>query len=820
MLVQVILPLPLRDTFTYNVPDSVSDTVGIGTRVLVQFGRKKYYTAVVAGLDQTPPSAYEVKEVMAVLDPEPALRYPQLKFWSWISDYYLCTVGEVMKAAIPAGLKLESESIVTLNPDFDSEDGIRLTERQSEIVAALQHTGKDSLAGIEKTLGLKNVAPHVNALLAAGIVRMEEKIVERYRPKCVTMVRLLCDRDDSERVESIFDMTSRSPKQQAVLLAYMDLSGFSKRGGSATAVERDHLLRTASVTPAVLKALVDKGILEVYKEKVNRFASSADSAPRSVILSDAQAKAVKEIKESFRNHAITLLHGVTGSGKTEIYCDLINEVLAQGNQVLFLVPEISLTTQLTDRLRKVFGEKLLVYHSKFSDSERVDIWNRLLHSNEPLVVLGVRSSVFLPFARLGLIVVDEEHEASYKQYDPAPRYNARDAATVLASMHGAKTLFGSATPSVETYWKAQNDKYGLVTLSERFEGALQPEVEIVDMRLMRKQKSVKGIISTPLRKVTRDALDGGWQAIMFQNRRGFAPVVVCRTCGWSPKCGNCDISMVYHKGSQLLRCHYCGYTQTLPALCPACGENTLEKYGYGTERIAEEIQEEFPDKKISRMDLDTTRNKQSYQDLIEDFAEHHTDILVGTQMISKGLDFAKVKVVGVLNADTLLNFPDFRSNERAFNMLEQVAGRAGRRQEMGKVIIQTSKPEERVLEHVKNHDYLSYYNEELVDRQKYNYPPFTKIINIYVRNKDAAVCDSAAVMLTLELRKVFGGRVLGPERPFVGRVNTWYIQQIMLKVETAASMKKVKALLHQVYERIAPAVQIKSSQIHYDVDPV
>lgn len=820
MLVQVILPLPLRDTFTYNVPDSVSDTVGIGTRVLVQFGRKKYYTAVVAGLDQTSPSAYEVKEVMAVLDPEPALRYPQLKFWSWISDYYLCTVGEVMKAAIPAGLKLESESIVTLNPDFDSEDGIRLTERQSEIVAALQHTGKDSLAGIEKTLGLKNVAPHVNALLAAGIVRMEEKIVERYRPKCVTMVRLLCDRDDSERVESIFDMTSRSAKQQAVLLAYMDLSGFSKRGGCATSVERDQLLKTAAVTPAVLKALVDKGILEVYKEKVNRFASSADSAPRSVILSDAQAKAVKEIKESFRNHAITLLHGVTGSGKTEIYCDLINEVLAQGNQVLFLVPEISLTTQLTDRLRKVFGERLLVYHSKFSDSERVDIWNRLLHSNEPLVVLGVRSSVFLPFARLGLIVVDEEHEASYKQYDPAPRYNARDAATVLASMHGAKTLFGSATPSVETYWKAQNDKYGLVTLSERFEGAVQPEVEIVDMRLMRKQKSVKGIISTPLRKVTRDALDGGWQAIMFQNRRGFAPVVVCRTCGWSPKCGNCDISMVYHKGSQLLRCHYCGYTQTLPTLCPACGENTLEKYGYGTERIAEEIQEEFPDKKISRMDLDTTRNKQSYQDLIEDFAEHHTDILVGTQMISKGLDFAKVKVVGVLNADTLLNFPDFRSNERAFNMLEQVAGRAGRRQETGKVIIQTSKPEERVLEHVKNHDYISYYNEELVDRQKYNYPPFTKIINIYVRNKDAAVCDSAAVMLTLELRKVLGSRVLGPERPFVGRVNTWYIQQIMLKVETAASMKKVKALLHLVYERIAPAVQIKSSQIHYDVDPV
>lgn len=820
MLIQVILPLPIRETFTYNVPDDVSDTVGIGTRVLVQFGRKKYYTAVVAGLDQTPPAAYEVKEVMAVLDPQPALRYPQLKFWDWIADYYLCSVGEVMKAAIPSGLKLESESIVTLNPDFDSEDGVRLTDRQAEIVAALQHSGKDSLVGIEKTLGLKNVAPHVNALLAMGVVRMDERIVERYRPKTVTMVRLLCDPGDAERVESMFEMTSRSPKQQAVLLAYMDLSGFAKKGAETLPVERDALLRTSGVTPAVLKAVAEKGILEIYKEKVNRFASSGESRLREVVLSPSQKMAAKEIRDSFKDHAIVLLHGVTGSGKTEIYCDIIKDVLAQGSQVLYLVPEISLTTQLTDRLKKVFGDCLLVYHSKFSDSERVDIWNRLLHSNEPMVVLGVRSSVFLPFARLGLVVVDEEHEASYKQYDPAPRYNARDAATVLASMHGAKTLFGSATPSVETYWKGQNGKYGLVTLTERFEGASLPDVEIVDMRLMRKQKSVKGIISTPLRKATRDALDGGWQAIMFQNRRGFAPVVVCRTCGWSPKCGNCDVSMVYHKGSQLLRCHYCGYTQTLPALCPACGENTLEKYGYGTERIAEEVQEEFPDRKVSRMDLDTTRNKLSYQELIEEFAEHKTDILVGTQMISKGLDFEKVKVVGVLNADTLLNFPDFRSNERAFNMLEQVAGRAGRRQEEGKVIIQTSKPEERVLEHVKKHDYATYYKEELEDRHKFNYPPFTKIINIYVRNKDAATCDSAAVMLTLELRKIFGNRVLGPERPFVARVNTWYIQQIMLKVETAASMKKVKALLHQVYERIAPTPQIKSSQIHYDVDPV
>ena len=820
MLIQVILPIPLQGTFTYSVPDDVRDMVGMGTRVLVQFGRKKYYTAIVAGIDQTPPGNYEVKEIMAVLDPHPALRYPQLKFWEWLADYYLCSVGEVMKAALPTGLKIESESVVTLNPEFDSDDGIRLTHRQSEIIAALQHSGKDSLAGLEKTLGMKNIAPHVNALLAAGVVRVDERVVEKYRPKTVAKVRILCDRGDESRLHSFFDMTKRSQQQQSLLLSYLDRSKFMVKGEEIRDVERDSLMKTAGVTAAVLKGLVDKGILEVYKEKINRFASGKDKKIELPVLSPAQAEAAKQIRESFREYAVTLLHGVTGSGKTEIYCDLIDEVLKQGNQVLYLVPEISLTTQLTDRLKKIFGDRLLIYHSKFSDSERVDIWNRLLTTNEPLVVLGVRSSVFLPFARLGLVVVDEEHEASYKQYDPAPRYNARDAATVLASMHGAKTLFGSATPSIETYWKATNGKFGLVTLSERFEGAELPEVEVIDMRLMRKQKNVKGILSGPLRLATREALDGGWQAIMFQNRRGFAPVVVCHTCGWSPKCVNCDISMVYHKGSKLLRCHYCGYTQTLPDLCPACEENTLEKYGYGTERIAEEVAEAFPDKKVSRMDLDTTRNKMSYQELIEEFADHRTDILVGTQMVSKGLDFEKVKIVGVLNADTLLNFPDFRSTERAFNMMEQVAGRAGRRQEQGKVLIQTTKADEKVLEHVRNHDYLTYYKEELEERRKYAYPPFTKIVNVYIRNKDAAVCDAAAVMFALELRKVFGSRVLGPEKPFVSRVNTWYIQQIMLKVEAGASMIKVKALLRQVYVHLASAPQIKSSQIHYDVDPV
>lgn len=821
MLIQVLLPLPIQDSFTYSVPDETGRDVGMGTRVLVQFGRKKYYTGIVVGLDQTPPTSYEVKEVMAVLDSQPALRYPQLKFWNWIADYYLCSAGEVMKAAIPSGLKLESESVVTLNPDFDSEEGVKLTERQSEIVAALQHTGKASLSDLGKALCQKNIAYHINTLLAAGVVRVDEKIVERYRARTVSLVKLACDREDQDRLHEFFDKTTRSRQQQNALLSYLDLSKWTQRGAELQPVERETLQRVSGASPAVVRALVDKGIFEIYKEKVNRFAPGvSDSGMNKATLSPVQTQAAKKIREAFKKHNVTLLHGVTGSGKTEIYCELISEVLAQGHQVLYLVPEISLTTQLTDRLTKVFGDRLLVYHSKFSDSERVDIWNRLLHTTEPMVVLGVRSSVFLPFARLGLVVVDEEHEASYKQYDPAPRYNARDAATVLASMHGAKTLFGSATPSIETYYKATTGKYGLVTLSERYEGAHLPDVEIIDMKEMRKQKAVKGILSTPLRKQTLEALKEGWQAIMFQNRRGFAPVVVCRTCGWSPKCSNCDVSMVYHKGTQLLRCHYCGQTQTLPAVCPACGENTLEKYGYGTERIAEEVHEEFEGYRVARMDLDTTRNKQSYQELIEEFADHQTDILVGTQMVSKGLDFEKVKIVGVLNADTLLNFPDFRSNERAFNMLEQVAGRAGRRQEKGKVLIQTTKSDERILEHVKNHDYATYYEEELAERHRYAYPPFTKIINIYVRNKDAATCDAAAVMLTMSLREVFGARVLGPEKPFVSRVNTWYIQQIMLKVEANASMSKVKAILRRIYLGIASRPQIKSSQIHYDVDPV
>ena len=823
MFAEVILPLPLYSTFTYAIPDEMAAEVQVGSRVLVQFGKKKYYTAIVECLHSNKPKGYDVKPLMAVLDSSPVVRYPQLKLWHWIADYYLCAPGDVFKAAVPTGLKPESETFLSLNPDYepDETNPFKMSERQAVIIQHLQDKKRMKISEIEGETGYKNVASLVNRLMEAGIVEIDEKVVERYRAKKTTYVRLAFERGDSDRLHECFGLVTRSRQQEKALIAYLDLSGWMSPTGDLKNVERDKLLEVSGVSPAVLRALVDKGIMQVIKKSVNRFGANANDKPIELSpLSESQSKALSEITEGFKSSQVQLLHGVTGSGKTEVYTHLITKTLDQGNQVLFLVPEISLTTQLSDRLRKVFGKRLLVYHSKFSDSERVDIWRRLLTTNEPLVVLGVRSSIFLPFARLGLIIVDEEHEASFKQYDPAPRYNARDAALVLAGMHGAKSLLGSATPSVETYFKATNGKYGLVTLSERFDGATLPDVEIVDMKEMRKKKEVKGILSSPLRKRILNTLADKKQVIMFQNRRGFAPVVVCDQCGWTPKCQNCDVSLVYHKNLALLRCHYCGFTRTLPQLCPACGQNGIRIFGYGTERIAEELHEEFSDYRVARMDLDTTRNKDAYQEIIEEFARHETDILVGTQMVSKGLDFGDVRTVGVLNADTLLNFPDFRSNERAYNMLEQVAGRAGRRKEKGSVVIQTVNPDHEVLKYVKAHDYDSYYKAEINDRAKFAYPPFTKVINTYLKNKDAVACDHAAVTLAKAMRQVFGERVLGPEKPFVSRVATWYLQSIMLKVEAGASMKKVKDLLRQITASIAADPAIRTSQIYYDVDPV
>ena len=818
MIAEIILPLPIYGTFSYLIPPEMETEIQIGSRVMVQFGRKKYYTGIVERIHrETPP--YEVKPLMAILDGSPAVRYPQLRFWNWISEYYLCTVGDVYKAAIPSGLKPESETFVTLNEDYGTPEGEKLTEREAMVMMLLEEKKKLRLSDIDRELKLKNTPAVINRLLVKRLVSIDEKIVEKYRAKKETVIELTIERGDQDALHEFFEKTRRSVQQEKALICYLDMSHWVQPGAEVKEVTRKELLEASRISPGLLRSMIDKGIFRQKVKQINRYnptgVKTCDISP----LSPVQSEALKAIESKFRDSQTVLLHGVTGSGKTEIYMHLISEMLKAGRQILYLVPEISLTTQLTDRLRRMLGDRLLVYHSKFSDSERVDIWKKMLNTNEPLVILGARSSVFLPFSSLGLVIVDEEHESSFKQFDPAPRYNARDASIMLAGMHGAKVLLGSATPSIETYYKALTGKYGLVSLNERYSGTELPEVEIVDMKEQRKKKLNSGVLSAPLKSALRKTLGEGHQSILFQNRRGFAPVVVCRECGWTPKCENCDVSLVYHKSSNLLKCHYCGFTRTLPTLCPACVQNSVETFGYGTERIAEEVHHQFPDARVSRMDLDTTRNKESHQELIEEFARHETDILVGTQMVSKGLDFEDVRMAGVINADTLLNFPDFRSNERAFNMLEQVAGRAGRRNHKGTVLIQTTDPENQVLDFVTKHDYRGFYDLEIKEREKYSYPPFTKVINIYLRNKDASAVDRAAVVYATRLRSIFGNRVLGPEKPFVSRIALWYIQSIMLKVEAGASMKKVKDILRQLYESCAQLPDIKTSNIYYDVDP-
>lgn len=815
----VILPLPISGSFTYSVPSIYEDEIEVGSRVLVQFGKKNYYTGIVELVHNNQPSGYEVKEIMMVLDAKPIVRHPQLKLWNWLAEYYLCSVGEVYKAAVPSGLKVESETYILLNSDYEYDENVNLTERMALIIQLLDRNGRMKISEIERETGFKNLGTLVNKMLEIGLVLIDERIVDKYRARKETLVRLNCDRNDNEALHGFFDIVKRARQQEKMLIAYLDLSAWMQSATPKEVLKSD-LLERSGASPAVLKGLVDKGVLEIYKKEINRFTVDVSESAELPKLSNAQLAAYNSILDKWKENKVTLLRGVTGSGKTEIYSHLINDVLNLGQQVLYLVPEISLTTQLTSRLQKIFGKRLLIYHSKFSDNERVDVWKKLLSTHEPLIVLGVRSSVFLPFAKLGLVIVDEEHESSYKQYDPAPRYNARDAAIVLASMHGAATLLGSATPAVETYYKAKNGRFGLVELLERFDGIRMPEVKVVDMRDQRKRKECRGLYSNPLLVASRKALGEGKQVIMFQNRRGYAPMVECKECAWVPKCKNCDVSLVFHRNIRELRCHYCGYSMTLPNFCPVCGQDSVETYGYGTERIADDLNEIFNEYRVARMDLDTTRNKDAYEDIIEDFSSHKTDILVGTQMVTKGLDFERVRVVGVLNADSILNYPDFRSNERAFNMIEQVAGRAGRKNEVGEVYVQTTDPNNQIIEKVKSHDYEGYYVEQIDERQRFAYPPFTKIVNIYLKHKDERMVNSLAVNYVLELRKIFGNRVLGPEKPIVGRVANYYIQSIMLKMEANASMRKVKDLLRTVYERVSIDKNMRSAILYYDVDPV
>ena len=815
---ETLLPLALPGTYTYRIPEGM--TLKLGMRVLVPFGRKKIFTAIVVQMHNNEPKGYDIKEILCPLDDKPILKHPQIEFWQWIADYYLCSMGEVYKAAVPSGLKVESETTISANPDFEESQPGQLSDRERVILDFTAQRGRVQIADIAKATGFKTVERSVSRLLDIDALHVSERVIDNYRPKTESCVRITAARNDEQTLHQWFDQLKRAPKQEALLLAYLDMSHWLQ-SGDVTEVSKENLLKRAQVSGAVLNEAVKRGIFEIYKKEINRFAELGSVLEDAPALSDDQQRAYGEIHQSMRQHAITLLHGVTSSGKTSIYMHLIEDALKLGKQVLYLVPEIALTTQLTRRLRRVFGDRMLIYHSKFSDNERVDIWKRLLESNEPCVVIGVRSSIFLPYSNLGLIIVDEEHDSSYKQQDPAPRYNGRNAALVLAQMHGAKTVLGSATPAIEVYHRALAGQYGLVKLMTRYGDIQMPKVNVIDTAAAYKKKEMHGLFSNQLIADCRHALKEGEQVILFQNRRGYAPMVSCKQCGWVPKCENCDVSLTYHKHNRSLVCHYCGYSTPLPDLCPACQLPGIEIVGYGTERIEDDIDAVFPNEKISRMDLDTTRSKNSYDRIIDDFSQHRTNILVGTQMVTKGLDFDAVSIVGILNADTMINFPDFRSHERAFDMLEQVSGRAGRAHKQGQVIIQTRNPEHDVIKFVQAHDYEGFYEHELADRQKFGYPPFTKVINIYLKHREDAVAGELAVRYTGMLRQVFGTRVLGPMAPHVSRVQNLYIRQVMLKMETTASMPKVKTILRDIYERLLAAdSRMKTARLYYDVDPV
>lgn len=816
--IDVILPLPLGGTFTFSVPDEWDEKVRIGMRVVVPFGKKKMYTAIVSIVHTHKPDLlYEIKEIICILDESPVLRYPQLKFWDWMGAYYQAYQGDIFQAAVPTGLKIESETQVCINPDFETE--YKLTDKEIRILDALSDGKAVNVKELSKITEINNLLPTLKLLLDKGAVEINEALTEKFRAKTDTYVRLTPEARTEENLRQIFDDLSRAKKQLDVLMMYIDLSKCLIPNRQRE-VSRKELLEKTNASAAVLQGLVERRILEFYKKEIGRLDLSVQPTNAIFALNSFQQKALSDIEMQMKEKQVVLLHGVTSSGKTEIYIHLIQKVIDEGKQVLYLVPEIALTTQLTTRLTRVFGNRLGVYHSKFSDAERVEIWNNVLNDKSYDVIIGVRSSVFLPFRQLGLVIVDEEHESSYKQYDPSPRYHARNAAIVLASMHGAKTLLGTATPSIESYFNAQTGKYGFVELHQRHEEMQMPEIVVVDTKEAYHKKRMTGHFSDVLIEKIAKALSNKEQIILFQNRRGYAPYIECKACAYVPKCKNCDVSLTVHKVFNTLTCHYCGYTEPIPIICPVCKTPNLSTKGFGTEKIEDEIREIFPDARVSRMDLDTTRSKKSYDKLISDFEQYKVDILIGTQMVTKGLDFEHVSLVGILNADNMLNFPDFRAHERAFQLMAQVSGRAGRKNKRGLVILQTSSPQHQIIGQVIRNDYAAMYKVQTEERKLFKYPPYFRIIQITLRHKDVQVVRKAANEMGQLLIQVFGSRVLGPIDPPVSRIQNLYIKQIILKIENEASPAKAKEILQHISNQILADSKFKSVRIGLDVDPM
>ena len=817
--VDVILPLPLAGSFTYQLPDSWIDGVQTGSRVVVQFGAKRYYTAVVLRKHEEPPQGdYEIKEVTEVLDASPIVQPTQLKLWQWIADYYMCSIGDVYKAALPSGLKMESETVVELNPAFIADNPLR--EREQALLDALSTNPKQRIQQLLKSIP-KSGMHTIKALLDMGAITVDEALRQGYKPKSEIHVRLTPAYRSETSLSEALTTLRRAGKQQELLLKLIDLTGCETPDYMPQReLPRAVLLKESGMTSAVLNGLITKGIVETYTTEVDRLTDTDMPRPTSLLpLSEHQQHAYDEITHSWEKHDVCLLHGVTSSGKTEVYIHLIHEQLRQGRQALFLVPEIALTQQMTERLRRAFGSRLGVYHSKFSDAERVELWKRQLSPTPYDVILGVRSSVFLPFRNLGLVIVDEEHETTYKQQDPAPRYHARSVATVLASHHHGKTLLGTATPSIESYYNAQSGKYGLVEMTQRYSQVQLPHIAVVDIKDEQRRKRMYGPFSTLLHDAIRDALNEGKQVILFQNRRGYAPMLECCACGWVPKCDRCDVSLTYHRGMHQLVCHYCGNVYSAPAQCPSCGGHALSKRGMGTERIEEEVLHYFPTARVARLDLDTTRSKSAYDKILTDFQEGRTDVLIGTQMISKGLDFDNVHVVGIMNADTMLNFPDFRSYERSFQLMAQVAGRAGRRGQQGTVILQTRNVDLPVIHQVVGHDYHSLYADQSAERQLFSYPPYSRLIYLYIKGRDETDVVRASEVLGAALRATFAHRVLGPEAPAIARVHALHIRKIMLKIESTLGVARVRQCLTDIQQSLTSQGLLQKVMLYYDIDP-
>jgi primosomal protein N' (replication factor Y) len=811
--IDVIIPIPLQKLFTYSITKAEADFLQHGMRVSVPFGKSKIYTGIVCKIHTVAPVAYEAKDIHQILDDAPVVNEKQLKLWHWIADYYMCTLGDVMRAALPNAFILESETIISRNLAKEV-DGSSLKDDEFQVYEALQRQSSLKIHDIVNILDKKNVLPVINRLLEKNAIQLDEEVYEKYIPKLVRYVKLHSNFSSEEALQKLLDELSRAPKQRQVIMTLFSISAKTKKP-----VKVADLSQESGVTPAIIKSLIDKGVLEEYHFQVDRVQFSGNANEDSKNLNDYQTIALKEIKESFLDYNITLLHGVTSSGKTEVYVKLIETALQTGKQVLYLLPEIALTTQLITRLQNYFGEQVSVFHSRYSTHERVEVWNNVLNNSpKAQIVLGARSSIFLPFHNLGLIIVDEEHEQSFKQFDPAPRYHARDTAVVLANIHHAKTLLGSATPSLESYYNAQQNKYGLVEINQRYNNVLMPDIELVDIKDKHKRKLMKGHFSDRLIEEMADALKNGHQIILFQNRRGFSPIIECNTCGHAPQCSNCDVSLTYHQYRGQLRCHYCGYVTAMPKSCMACGSPELDSKGFGTEQIEEEVKVLFPDYKVARMDLDTTRGKYGYEKIITAFEQLEIDILVGTQMLTKGLDFRNVKLVAVMNADNLLNFPDFRAHERSFQLMLQVAGRAGRTDVRGKVLIQTYNPYHNILQQVSNNDYVGMFKEQMNDRHNFKYPPVFKQIKITLKHKDYAKVDAAAIWLAKSLRQVFDDHVLGPESPPISRIRNQFYKNILVKIPKNQSLLKTKEAIIKINNSFLSISDFRSVKLILNVD--